>query len=102
MPLHIAEQIFEESRQTPVDKPVSKSADLGHRVPGAPDSKSQVPRTQSPPNKKREQDKFNKKSQKRQPGTADATTKTINMKDWENICTDLRDKPSGNGWKPRE
>ena len=32
MPLHIGEQIFEESRQTPVDKPVSKSADLGHRV----------------------------------------------------------------------
>ena len=76
MPLHIAEQIFEESRQTPVDKPVSKSADLGNRVPGTPDSKSQVPRTQSPPNKKREQDKFNKKSQKRQPGTADATTTT--------------------------
>ena len=76
MPLHIAEQIFEESRQTPVDKPVSKSADLGNRVPGTPDPKSQVPRTQSPPNKKREQDKFNKKSQKRQPGTADATTTT--------------------------
>ena len=100
MPLHIGEQIFEETRQTPVNKPVSKSADLGHRVPGTPDSKSQVSRTQSPPNKKREQDKFNKKSQKRQPTkrTADATTtKPINFKDWEKIAADLR-MPNGNGW----
>ena len=96
MPLHIAEQIFEESRQTPVDKPVSKSADPGHRVPGNPGLYVPEPRTQSPSNKKRELEKFKQKAQKSQPRTADATTtKPINSKDWEKIAADLR-RANGN------
>ena len=73
MPLAYAERIFEDSRQTPVDKPVSKSADLGRRVPN-PGHRVLGPGTQSPPNKKREQDKFKQKAQKSQPQTADSTT----------------------------
>ena len=98
MPLHIAERIFEDSRQTPVAKPVDKKSDLCLRDRGTYVSETEVPMSQGPTNQKRVlTENIEQKALKSQPKTADATTtKPMNSKDWEKIAADLR-KPNGNG-----
>ena len=99
MPLAYAERIFEDSRQTPVDKPVGKESDLYLRDIGPISQGERSPISQGETNQKRVlTENIEQKALKSQPRTADATsTKPINSKDWEKIAADLR-KPNGNGW----
>ena len=99
MPLAYAERIFEDSRQNPVAKPVDKKSDLYLRERGSYIPEIEAPISQGETNQERVlTENIEQKALKSQPRTADATTtKPINMKDWEKIAADLRDKPNGNG-----
>ena len=106
MPLWVAEVLFEEDRKdlgrnaafTPVKNLLkTKIPPYQNRYGGG--IKTSTGGVSKPVHKqKRETEKGTRSSQKRQPRTADSTTNPINLKDWENICADLRDKPNGNGW----